>query len=57
MSEEKTIEMVSQPGTRESIAADLRRLGIEMIYSRKLARPLSVKAQSKPAALARPKVD
>lgn len=29
MSEEKSIEMVSQPGTRESIAGDLRRLGVE----------------------------
>lgn len=29
MSEEKTVSMVSQPGTRESIAADLRRLGVE----------------------------
>jgi aminoglycoside 3-N-acetyltransferase len=29
LSEEKSIEMVSHPGTRESITTDLRRLGIE----------------------------
>ena len=29
MSEDKSIEMVDQPGTRESIALDLRRLGVE----------------------------
>ena len=29
MSEEKSIEMVGQPGTRQSIALDLRRIGVD----------------------------